>query len=106
LWIDRNVVQDIGHDAHDVQRPSVAVDERRTQRITIWRQNTGGGFRHHDGARIVVVIVPGDATSGDRPILLRREGDVGHGARALSRTVALTVDTLTFAARWTGLAVD
>jgi prolyl oligopeptidase len=43
------------------------------------------------------------ATSGDRPILLRREGDVGHGARALSRTVALTVDTLTFAARWTGL---
>jgi prolyl oligopeptidase len=46
------------------------------------------------------------ATSGDRPILLRREGDVGHGARALSRTVALTVDTLTFAARWTGLAVD
>jgi prolyl oligopeptidase len=46
------------------------------------------------------------ATSGDRPILLRREGDVGHGARALSRTVALTVDTLTFAARWTGLRLD
>jgi prolyl oligopeptidase len=45
------------------------------------------------------------ATSGDRPILLRREGDVGHGARALSRTVALTVDTLTFAARWTGLTL-
>lgn len=43
------------------------------------------------------------ATSGDRPILLRRERDVGHGARALSRSVALTVDTLAFAARWTGL---
>ena len=43
------------------------------------------------------------ATSGERPILLRREGDVGHGARALSRSVALTVDTLAFAARWTGL---
>jgi prolyl oligopeptidase len=43
------------------------------------------------------------ATSGSRPVLLRREGDVGHGARALSRTVALSVDTLTFAARWTGL---
>lgn len=43
------------------------------------------------------------ATSGDRPILLRRERDVGHGARALSRSVDLTVDTLAFAARWTGL---
>ncbi|MGH8894401.1 MAG: prolyl oligopeptidase family serine peptidase, partial [Actinomycetes bacterium] len=45
------------------------------------------------------------ATSGARPVLLRRERDVGHGARALSRTVALTVDTLTFAARWTGLGL-
>lgn len=43
------------------------------------------------------------ATSGERPVLLRLEGDVGHGARALSRSVALTVDTLSFAARWTGL---
>jgi prolyl oligopeptidase len=46
------------------------------------------------------------ATGGDRPILLRREKDVGHGARALSRTIALTVDTLAFAARWTGLELD
>jgi len=43
------------------------------------------------------------ATSGARPVLLRLERDVGHGARALSRTVALTADTLGFAARWTGL---
>jgi prolyl oligopeptidase len=43
------------------------------------------------------------ATTADRPVLLRRERDVGHGARALSRTVALTADTLAFAARWTGL---
>jgi prolyl oligopeptidase len=43
------------------------------------------------------------ATSGDRPILLRREKDVGHGARSLSRTIALSVDTLAFSARWTGL---
>jgi len=43
------------------------------------------------------------ATGGDRPIVLRRERDVGHGARALSRSVALTADTLAFAARWTGL---
>ena len=44
-----------------------------------------------------------NATGGERPVLLRRERDVGHGARALSRTVALTADTLHFAARWTGL---
>jgi prolyl oligopeptidase len=43
------------------------------------------------------------ATTGTRPVLLRREGDVGHGARALSRSVALTADTLAFAARWTSL---
>jgi len=43
------------------------------------------------------------ATSGTRPIVLRRERDVGHGARALSRSVALTADSLSFAARWTGL---
>lgn len=43
------------------------------------------------------------ATSGTRPVVIRRERDVGHGARALSRTVALTADTLSFAARWTGL---
>jgi prolyl oligopeptidase len=43
------------------------------------------------------------ATSGDSPILLRREKDVGHGARALSRSVDLAADTLAFTARWTGL---
>jgi prolyl oligopeptidase len=46
------------------------------------------------------------ATSGDRPILLRAEKDVGHGARAMSRTIALSVDTLAFAATWTGLELD
>ena len=39
------------------------------------------------------------------PVLLRRERDVGHGARALSRSVALTADTLSFAASRTGLDV-
>ena len=43
------------------------------------------------------------ATSGSRPILLRREKDVGHGARSISRTVDLAVDTTAFCARWTGL---
>jgi prolyl oligopeptidase len=43
------------------------------------------------------------ATAGDRPVLVRREKDVGHGARALSRTIALSVDTLAFTAHHTGL---
>ncbi|NLT54042.1 MAG: S9 family peptidase [Actinomycetales bacterium] len=43
------------------------------------------------------------ATSSDAPILLRREKDVGHGARALSRTVTLAAETLAFTAHRTGL---
>ena len=43
------------------------------------------------------------ATTGERPVLVRREKDVGHGARALSRTIALSVDTLAFSAHHTGL---
>jgi prolyl oligopeptidase len=39
----------------------------------------------------------------EAPILIRRESDVGHGARALSRTIDLTTDTVTFLARYTGL---
>ena len=44
------------------------------------------------------------ATSGSRPILVRREADVGHGARAVTRAVELSVDTLAFAAAQTGLS--
>ena len=47
-----------------------------------------------------------DATSArwpDRPVLLRREAEVGHGARAVSRSVALSADTLAFLAFHTGL---
>ncbi|MHA6623394.1 prolyl oligopeptidase family serine peptidase [Pseudonocardia sp. DLS-67] len=46
------------------------------------------------------------ATTGDphtRPVLIRRETDVGHGARAVSRSVALAVDQLSFLAAHTGL---
>jgi prolyl oligopeptidase len=43
------------------------------------------------------------ATAGRRPILIRAEGDVGHGARALSRSVALSADTLAFSAACAGL---
>ncbi len=38
-----------------------------------------------------------------RPILIRRETDVGHGARSISRTVALAADQLAFLATHTGL---
>jgi prolyl oligopeptidase len=48
------------------------------------------------------------ATSGDpaqRPILLRRETGVGHGARAISRRIDLLADTVAFLANHTGLAL-
>jgi prolyl oligopeptidase len=38
-----------------------------------------------------------------RPVLLRRETDVGHGARSVSRTVELLVDEVSFLAAHTGL---
>ncbi|MFI7632688.1 prolyl oligopeptidase family protein [Nonomuraea sp. NPDC049400] len=43
------------------------------------------------------------ATGGDRPVLLRYETDVGHGARAASRSVGLAADALAFLAAHTGL---
>ncbi|GAA3813143.1 prolyl oligopeptidase family serine peptidase [Cellulomonas soli] len=39
----------------------------------------------------------------DRPVLVRRETGVGHGGRALSRTIGLTVEQLQFVADRTGL---
>jgi prolyl oligopeptidase len=42
----------------------------------------------------------------DRPVLLRAEGQVGHGARAVSRSAELAGDTLAFAARYTGLVLE
>jgi prolyl oligopeptidase len=41
----------------------------------------------------------------DDPILLRRESQVGHGARAVSRSVGLSADTLAFLAYHTGLTI-
>ncbi|GAA3447902.1 prolyl oligopeptidase family serine peptidase [Planomonospora venezuelensis] len=43
------------------------------------------------------------ATSGSRPILLRHEEGVGHGARAVGRSVGLAGDMLAFLAEHTGL---
>jgi prolyl oligopeptidase len=45
------------------------------------------------------------ATSSGRPVLLRAEDQVGHGARAVSRMAELAGDALAFAARYTGLRV-
>ena len=45
------------------------------------------------------------AQRADRDILIRAEENVGHGARSLDRTIALTSDVLAFAAQWTGLEV-
>ena len=46
------------------------------------------------------------ATSGERPILYRREADVGHGARSLTRSIVLSVDTMTYLAARTGLSFE
>lgn len=46
------------------------------------------------------------ATSGDRPVLLRTEGNVGHGARSVNKAVEETADTLGFLANWTGLSTS
>jgi prolyl oligopeptidase len=43
------------------------------------------------------------ATTSERPILIRAEGDVGHGQRSLSRGVALVADELGFFAAHLGL---
>jgi len=46
------------------------------------------------------------ATSSDRPVLLRAEGQVGHGQRAVSLSASLAGDCLAFVARETGLTVS
>ncbi|HYZ54689.1 MAG TPA: prolyl oligopeptidase family serine peptidase [Streptosporangiaceae bacterium] len=45
------------------------------------------------------------ASPGRRPILLRREADVGHSSRAVSRSVNLSADILAFLASHTGLSL-
>jgi prolyl oligopeptidase len=43
--------------------------------------------------------------ASERPVLLRTEAQVGHGARAVSRTIGLSADALAFAAAQTGLRI-
>jgi prolyl oligopeptidase len=42
-------------------------------------------------------------TSGSRPILVRTEKNVGHGARSLNKSIEESADTLAFMSHWTGL---
>ena len=44
-------------------------------------------------------------TNMTRPILIRAEGQVGHGARAVSKSVELGADQLGFLAEMLGLDV-
>jgi len=46
-----------------------------------------------------------NATAGDAPILFRNEAEVGHGARSVTRSIDLSVDTLSFLAAHTGLSL-
>jgi len=43
------------------------------------------------------------ASSGSRPILLRTESNVGHGARSMSKSIEESAETLAFMAKWTGM---
>ncbi|MBW8483712.1 prolyl oligopeptidase family serine peptidase [Actinomadura parmotrematis] len=65
----------------------------------------GGGDGRVDPlhARKMCAALQG-ATAGDRPVLLRHEEGVGHGARAADRALDLAADLLAFAAARTGLA--
>jgi prolyl oligopeptidase len=53
-------------------------------------------------ARKTCAALQHSSTSG-RPVLLRAEPDVGHGARAVTRAVDLSTDALAFTAAYTGL---
>ena len=46
------------------------------------------------------------ATASGLPILIRSESQAGHGQRSVSRSVAVSADTLAFLARFTGLDLD
>lgn len=43
------------------------------------------------------------ASTGSRPILLRTESNVGHGARSMSKSIEESAETLAFMAKWTGM---
>ena len=58
------------------------------------------------GRKLAAALQHASAAPADEaPVLVRTESDVGHGARSVDRTVGLSVDTLSFLAAHTGLAL-
>ncbi|MDB0039194.1 prolyl oligopeptidase family serine peptidase, partial [Actinomycetota bacterium] len=53
------------------------------------------------GRKMAAAVQAG--TSGVRPILVRTEENVGHGARSLNKSIEESADTLAFMSHWTGL---
>ena len=73
----------------DVRGPAARDGGLRGSFETPWRASPRSGLRK--------------TLADTRPVLLRRETDVGHGARSVSRSIALGVDQLSFLAAHTGL---
>ncbi|HKA98465.1 MAG TPA: prolyl oligopeptidase family serine peptidase [Streptosporangiaceae bacterium] len=84
------------HVREDVRYPAVlfALFEGDTRVDPMHASKMCAALQHATSARLP-----------DRPILLRREAQVGHGPRAVSRSVGLSADTLAFLAFHTGLTV-
>jgi len=57
-------------------------------------------------ARKMCAAMQGVQPEDAPPVLIRRETDVGHSARSVDRTIALSVDTLSFLAAHLDLALD
>jgi prolyl oligopeptidase len=57
-------------------------------------------------ARKMCAALQHATSAADRPVLLRRETEVGHGQRAVSRTVGLAADQLAFLAAQLGLPLE
>src|SRR5215510_7083003 len=84
------------HVREDVRYPAVlfALFEGDTRVDPMHASKMCAALQHATSARLP-----------DRPILLRREAQVGHGPRAVSRSVGLSADTLAFLAFHTGLTI-
>ena len=89
--------QILGHQVSDPYR--WLEDDTGAERAG-WLRAQAGLFATPGG-----VARPGRVRRAGGPVLLRAEGQVGHGARAVSRTAELAGDTLAFAAYHTGLRV-
>jgi prolyl oligopeptidase len=71
--------------------------------FTIFESDTRVDTLH--ARKMCAALQHATASGPRRPVLLRAEAQVGHGARAVSRMAELSGDTLSFAAQHTGLTV-